>query len=220
MNTTTESSQSPSAEPAVSKHARVIVHAVVFIAFLDTFVLLPTVGPYAADVGATTLGVGLAVSAYSLSNMVFNVFGGVLMDRIGRRRILLGSLAASALAMAAYAAVTTPGGLIIVRLIHGAATGVLVVGVFTVVADLSMYRSSGRAMGRVGAIIGSAAIVGPALAGILRDALGFTGVFLVVAALMLIGTLSIMASVPETSHLRTARAQGPSMSEIQRMPRM
>jgi MFS transporter, DHA1 family, multidrug resistance protein len=175
-----------------------IVYTIVFLAFFDTFALLPTVGPYAASLGADAVGVGTAVAAYSLTSLVFNVVGGLLLDRVGRKPLAVLGLVGAAAAVALYPLATTATVLIAVRLIHGAAGGLLVPALFTLAGDLSEAGARGRTMGRAGAFIGAAAVVGPGVAGPLRSVAGFDGVFLLIAAVLATGAVLAAAFVRET----------------------
>jgi MFS transporter, DHA1 family, multidrug resistance protein len=194
-----------------------IAHLVLFIAFLDNFAMLPTVAPYAEDLGAQLTGVGVAVGAYSLTNLVFNLVGGVLLDRVGRRRLVISSLLLVSAAMLAYPLVGTLTGLVAVRLLHGVGGGILVPAIFTVLGDVAPADQRGPTMGRAGAIIGVAAIVGPAAAGITRQAAGFTPVFVGVAAICALGAVIAARWLAETAPARgPAAAQTPVRELLQR----
>ncbi len=176
----------------------IIAYAVVFIAFTDNFSMFPTIGPYAQHLGGDALAMGVAVAAYSVTNLLFNIVGGIMLDRSGRRRLLLLGLIFAAAAMLLYAAVGNVASLVVVRLIHGAAGGILVPAVFTMIADLAPSGGGGRAMGRAGALIGGVAIFAPAMAGIVRQAAGFNMVFFISAALLAIGAALAAFGLPET----------------------
>lgn len=175
-----------------------IAYAVVFIAFTDNFSMFPTIGPYAQHLGGNALAMGVAVAAYSVTNLLFNIVGGILLDRSGRRRLLLLGLIFAAAAMLLYTVVGNVTSLVVVRLIHGAAGGILVPAVFTMIADLAPAGGGGRAMGRAGALIGGVAIFAPAMAGIVRQAAGFNLVFYISAALLAIGAALTAFGLPET----------------------
>jgi MFS family permease len=162
------------------------------MAFVDNFAMLPTIGPFARSLGADAGGVGLAVAAYSLANVPGNLLGGLLVDRVGRRRVALLAMVGAALSVGAYAFASTMGILLGLRLVHGLAGGVLVSALFTLASDLAPPGSRGRTMGRMGAMIGLAAVAAPALAGVVRQAFGFASTFSVVAAAMLAGVLLLV----------------------------
>ncbi len=189
---------------------------VLFLAFVDIFALLPTVAPHVTDLGAGPAGIGLAVGAYSAANLPANIVGGILVDRLGRRRITIVGLIAAAATVAAYAWATTVGAFILVRILHGVAGGILVPAVFAAAGDRARRGAEGRAFGRLGAVIGSAAVIAPATAGAVRQATGTEAVFLGVAVLLLIGAvvaaIGVRDAVPEPqadTGRRAVRAASP-----------
>ncbi|MFP4147980.1 MAG: MFS transporter [Nitriliruptoraceae bacterium] len=189
-----------SAAPRLSLRAPGVV---LFLAFVDVFALLPTVAPHVTSLGAGAAGIGLAVGAYSAANLPANIVGGILVDRYGRRRITIIGLLAAAITVAAYAAATSVGVFLLVRLLHGVAGGILVPAVFAAAGDRARRGAEGRAFGRLGAVIGSAAVIAPATAGVVRQAIGTEAVFLGVAALLLLG--AVIAAVAVTDAPEVAR---------------
>jgi MFS transporter, DHA1 family, multidrug resistance protein len=170
---------------------------VLFLSFVDVFALLPTLAPYATALGAGPALLGVVVGAYSAANLPANLVGGALVDRVGRRPVLLVGLVLAAVAVASYPLATTPAQLIVIRLLHGAAGGILVPAVFAVAGDAArLAGGAGKAMGRAGAVIGAAAVVAPASAGVLRQAYGATAVFRSVGALLLLGALLVVLGIP------------------------
>jgi MFS transporter, DHA1 family, multidrug resistance protein len=187
------------------RHQRLRVSApaiVLFLSFVDVFALLPTVAPFVVSLGGGPAAVGLAVGAYSAANLPANVVGGVLVDRLGRRRVTLLGLGLAALAVAAYPLAASPAGVVVARLLHGVAGGILVPAVFAAAGDRSGARGAGRTMGRMGALIGAAAVVAPAGAGIIRQAAGTTAVFLTVAGLLGLGFLVTLLAIEDAVVVR------------------
>lgn len=202
------------------RRARSLVYLLLFIAFVDNFAMLPTVAPYAQQVGARLTGIGVAVAAYSLTNLVFNVVGGAVLDRVGRRRVVVASLCMVSAATLCYPLVSTLGGLVVVRLLHGVGGGILVPAIFTVLGDLAPAVGPGRAMGRAGAVIGAAAVVAPAMAGGVRQVAGFTAVFLAVAATTALGALLAAALLAETGAARHRSSSRRSIRALLRRPQL
>jgi MFS transporter, DHA1 family, multidrug resistance protein len=190
--------------PSTQRAARV-AFAVLFLSFVDVFALLPTVAPYASALGAGPAALGLVVGAYSAANLPANLLGGALVDRFGRRPVLLLGLVTAAVAVAAYSLASSPGQLVGIRLVHGAAGGLLVPAVFAVAGDHTARGGTGRTMGRAGALIGAAAVVAPASAGVLRQAAGPEAVFLAVAGLLLLGALLTVLGVRDAERAGTRR---------------
>lgn len=167
-----------------ARRTRRVAGVVLFLSFLDIFALLPTVGPHVEALGGGDAAIGAAIGAYSASNLPANVIGGILVDRWGRRRVLLLGLGLAALAVAAYALAGTVTAFVGVRVLHGIAGGVLIPAVFAAAGDRAEPGHTGRSFGRLGALIGAAAVVAPASAGIVRQTISTEAVFLGVAALL------------------------------------
>jgi MFS family permease len=182
----------------VSRRVRLSAYGAVFLAFLDNFAILPLIAPRAQELGADALGVGLAVAAYSLTNLVLNLAGGSLADRIGRRSVVVASLVVSPICIAVYGLAGSLPVFLAARFVHGAFGGFLTVALFAMLADLSPEGERGRTLGRAGALIGLAAIVGPATAGLAARELGSTAVFLAIALILGIGLLIVRRALPET----------------------
>jgi MFS transporter, DHA1 family, multidrug resistance protein len=160
-----------------------------FLSFMDVAALLPTVAPHVRGLGAGATGVGLAVGAYSATNLPANILGGLLLDRVGRRRVTILGFLLAALAVLGYSLATTVGGFIAIRATHGIAGGILVTAVFAVAGDRTRAGGAGRSFGRFGALIGAAWVIGPAMAGAVRQLAGTDVVFRSIAVLLLVGAL-------------------------------
>jgi MFS transporter, DHA1 family, multidrug resistance protein len=165
-----------------ARRTRRAAGVVLFLSFLDIFALLPTVGPHVAALGGGDAAIGAAVGAYSASNIPANVVGGILVDRWGRRRVLLLGLGLATAAVATYVLAATVGAFIAVRVLHGLAGGILIPAVFAAAGDRAEPGRTGRSFGRLGAVIGAAAVVAPATAGIVRQTVSTEAVFLGISA--------------------------------------
>jgi len=165
---------------------------VLFLSFMDVTTLVTIVSSHAASLGAGAIGIGLSVGAYSATNLPANVVGGILLDRVGRRRLTVLGFLLAAVAVLGYAQAASVPGFILIRALHGVAGGVLVTAVFASAGDRTRAGRAGRSFGRYGAIIGSAWIVGPALAGVLTARSGTALAFQVVAVLLVIGALVVL----------------------------
>ena len=178
--------------------SRAAIYAAIFLAFIDNFALLPVIGPRAQELGGTPLLVGIAIAAYSLANLAFDPIGGILADRIGRRRVVVAALVISPLAIAVYAVADSLPLFLLARLVHGASGGVLAAALFALLGDAAPVGERGRTLGRAGALIGIAAVFGPATAALVSNLFGVTAVFLGVAGFIAIGLAAVLPLLPET----------------------
>ncbi|HJT63577.1 MAG TPA: MFS transporter [Candidatus Limnocylindria bacterium] len=185
-------------QSGIPLRARLAAYAAVFFAFFDNFALLPLIAPRAQELGADALGVGVAVAAYSLTNLFLNLLGGSLADRVGRRRVLLVSLAVSPICIAIYGLADSLPVFLAARAVHGAFGGFLTASLFALLADIAPEGERGKTIGRAGALIGAAAVIGPAAAGLAARELGSGPVFLAVAAIIAVGLIVVRGAIPET----------------------
>ncbi len=175
-----------------------ILYLIIIVSFLDTFIQLPIITPYALDLGASHLLTGGIVAIYSLTNMVGNIFGGHWIDQYGRKKMLFTGMAAVAVILVFYPLAQSGWQLFIVRFFHGLAGGVLIPAAFAYVGDQSKKGTRGKSMALTGASIGTAAIVGPALGGAMAARSKADYVFLFVAILFVICSFLILKYVKES----------------------
>ena len=160
------------------------IRAVVFAAFLDLYTQLPVMATYAVSLGASATMSGVIVGAYSASNIFGNLFAGLLLDSLNRRRVVVVGMALTAAALFSYGFVESPPALLALRLAHGLAAGALTPGAFAMLGDRARSEHA-KAMGASGAIIAIAAIVGFPLSALIRETLGYEWVFRASGLIML-----------------------------------
>jgi len=177
------------------RSALTVVCLTVFVDLIGFTLVLPGLPFAAKHLGASGLGVGLAMSAYSMAQFVSAPVLGRIADRFGRRRVLLASLAGSVVSLAALAAAPTLGWLVVARLVAGAAGGSIGVGQ-ALVADLTPPERHARAFGLIGASIGSAFVVGPAVGAALAR-FGFAGSAAVGAGLAAVNLIAALRWLPD-----------------------
>lgn len=175
-----------------------ILYIIIIVSFLDTFIQLPIITPYAIDLGASHVLTGAIVAIYSFTNMIGNIFGGHWIDRYGRKKMLFLGMVAVSVILLFYPIVTSGWQLFIVRFIHGLAGGVLIPAAFAYVGDQSKQGSRGKVMALTGASIGTAAIAGPAIGGAMAARSKVEFVFILVAVLFAISSFLVAKFVKES----------------------
>ncbi|MCE7792361.1 MFS transporter [Salipaludibacillus sp. CUR1] len=175
-----------------------LLYIIIAVAFLDTFIQLPIITPYAQELGASHMLTGAIIAVYSLSNMAGNIVAGHWIDRVGRKKILLAGMASAALILLFYPLAQTGSHLFFIRLLHGLAGGALIPAAFAYIGDRTSEGRRGKTMAYTGACIGSAAIVGPALGGIIAARASVEYVFILVSVLFIITFLLIIKFVNES----------------------
>lgn len=183
-----------------------ILFFLIIVSFLDTFIQLPIITPFAMDLGASHVLTGGIVAVYSLTNMVGNIFGGHWIDRYGRKRMLLTGMFLVAIILLFYPLAQTGYQLFAIRFFHGLAGGILIPAAFAYVGDISKSKTRGKSMAFTGAGIGIAAITGPAIGGVMAAKSQVEYVFISVAILFFISTL-LTYKLIEESYVSTEKGK-------------
>jgi FSR family fosmidomycin resistance protein-like MFS transporter len=150
--------------------------------------------------GASTAAGNAALAAMLVAGAVGTLVGGRLVDRIGRRRVLLGTIVLQEPLLLGF--VLAPGGIVAGVLL--AAIGFVTVMSFSVTVVMGQEYLPGRLGIASGVTLGFAIGVGgvaAALLGALADSAGLHAVIWVVAALPVAG-LVIAATLPESAGRR------------------
>lgn len=151
-----------------NRSALAILFVIVFVDLLGFGMVIPVMPLYAERLGASDAWVGLLAAGYSLMQFVFAPIWGRLSDRIGRRPVLLVSIAMTALAFAMYGAASTFAVLLASRLFAGAATANIAIA-RAFVADVTPPEGRAKGMGLIGAAFGLGFVLGPVLGGLLSQ---------------------------------------------------
>lgn len=142
---------------------------IVLVDLIGFGIIIPLLPFYAEHFGATPFQVGLVMAAYSLAQLIAAPLWGRLSDRIGRRPVLLGTLAGMTIGSAALAFVDSLFVLFVVRIATGFMAGNISTA-FAYVSDVTTPATRARGMGIVGAAFGLGFVAGPAIGGILAGA--------------------------------------------------
>jgi predicted MFS family arabinose efflux permease len=143
-----------------------ILFVVVFVDLLGFGMVIPVMPLYAERLGASEVWTGLLSTIYSLMQFVFAPIWGRLSDRIGRRPVLLASIAMTALAFLMYGLAGSFAVLVLSRAFAGAATANIAIA-RAFVADVTPPEGRAKGMGIIGAAFGLGFVLGPAIGGVL-----------------------------------------------------
>ncbi len=155
----------PVADPG-DRRALAVLFAIVFINLVGFGLVVPLLPFFGDSLNAEAWQVALMFSAYSVGQFFAEPFWGRLSDRIGRKPVLLITVAANAVGYLMLAFVPNIWLAIAVRLFTGLGAG----NVSTVqgyVADVTPPEKRAGRMGLIGAAFGAGFIAGPGLSGIL-----------------------------------------------------
>lgn len=146
-----------------------IIFLVVVIDLIGFGMIIPLLPFYAEYYEASPAVVGLLMATYSSTQFLAAPFWGRLSDRIGRRPVLLVSLAGAALAYVWLGFAESLWVLFAARAASGAMAG-NISAAYAYIADITTPANRAKGMGVIGAAFGLGFIAGPAIGGILAGA--------------------------------------------------
>ena len=192
----------------------IAVYLTVFIDLLGFSIILPLLPYYAEHYGATGVWVGALIAAYALMQFLSAPVLGRLSDRVGRRPVLLVSLAGSCAALVLTGLAHSLWLLLLARIVDGASGGSIATAQ-AYVADSTAPEQRAHYMGLLGAAVGLGFTLGPGIGGAL-NVFGFSAAAFGAAALSGANFLFALAKLPETRRANAPTHTGalPSLAEI------
>jgi MFS transporter, DHA1 family, tetracycline resistance protein len=169
----------------------------IFLDLVGFGIMLPLLALYAKEFGASGFEVGLLSATYSVFQLVCAPLWGRLSDRVGRRPVLLGTIAANCVAMAVFGLARTLPLLFLARALAGIG-GANLSTARAYIADVTSDGDRARGMGLVGAAFGLGFILGPFFGGILAHYGGIGAPGLAAAALGAINWVVAYYRLPES----------------------
>lgn len=118
--------------------------------FLNNHILLPTIPLYIVHIGGNTKDVGLVMGVFTIAATMMRPIGGGLLDRYGRKKILLIGLAVTVIATVFYHAAAALMFLIFVRIVHGLSFSISSTATGTIAADILPRNRLGEGLGYFG----------------------------------------------------------------------
>ncbi len=160
-------------------------------------IVIPLMALYAEDYGATEQQAILLLGVYSLAQFFFAPLWGAWSDRVGRRPVMLISIAMTAVFLASYAFAPSLGWLFVFRFLHGVAAANLTVAQ-AYIADVTPPDKRAMGMGLFGASFGVGFTIGPLLGGELGGHFGLEVPMLVAAGLSAVNFVWAWFGLPES----------------------
>ncbi|WP_308165890.1 MFS transporter [Actinomadura sp. NEAU-AAG7] len=141
-----------------------------FMDLLDATIVNVAIPSIQRDLDAQYASIEWMVSAYLLAFASVLITGGRLGDIVGRKRMFLIGVLGFTVASTLCGIAPTPGVLIASRFLQGAMAALMVPQILAIIHVTFPPEERGKVFGLFGGIIGSAAVAGPILGGILVEA--------------------------------------------------
>ncbi|HEY9897894.1 MAG TPA: MFS transporter [Pantanalinema sp.] len=153
------------------------IYLAIVTSFLNLFLQVALTPVFARGL-STDLGlVALAVSAYSIANLVGNLFAGLVVDRFDKVAVLVAGLLAGAAALGLCGTATGIAPLVVLLMLNGLAFSVVTPAAYALLSLHLPDEKRAQGMARSGVTIGLSAMIGPPVAGGLSDLLGHAGAY-------------------------------------------
>jgi MFS transporter, DHA1 family, tetracycline resistance protein len=180
------------------------VFLIVFVDLLGFGIIIPVLPFYAKHFGHGPTAYGLLLGGYSLMQFVFNPLWGRLSDRIGRRPVVLISVAGSILGFLLFGLARSFALLVAARLLAGIMNS-NIAAAQSMVADVTEEDARAKGLGLVGAAFGMGFVLGPAIGGVMSR-YGFGAPAFLAAGLSFVNLILAWTLLPETNpaHKRTS----------------
>ncbi|WP_432565150.1 multidrug effflux MFS transporter [Kineococcus sp. SYSU DK003] len=178
------------------------------IAPLATDMYLPALPTMVGDLGSTASGVQLTLTTFLVGLALGQLVIGPLSDQFGRRRLLLAGTVVCALAGAVCAIAPNEAVLVAARFVQGFSGAAGIVLSRAVIADRAAGERAARLFSLMMVISGVAPVVAPLLGGSLLGAVGWRGIFWILAAIAVVMVLAVVAVVPESLPIERRRPGG------------
>jgi EmrB/QacA subfamily drug resistance transporter len=166
-------------------------------------ILLPTMSE---DTGASLDTLQWAVTGYMLVGAAVIVTSGALGDVLGRRRVFLGGLLLFIASCVLIALSTGGAGIIVGRLIQGAAGSTILACGMSLLSVASSGQAQMRAIATWGAASAAGGAAGPLVGGVLVEAAGWQGLFWLDAAIAVGCVVITLKAVSESRDPTRSRA--------------
>ena len=177
-----------------------LVSFVTFVQFMARTGAIFTVVPIMAQsrMGLDPLQIGVALTVGNLINLMVTPVAGILVDRFGRRMVIVPGTLLSGVAFAAFVMVGSYPMFLAVCLLWGFSGGIGGSAPGAYAADLAPPGANGVTMGIYRTLADAGYVVGPALLGFLADAAGANAALYTIGGLFLVAGVLFALFAPET----------------------
>ncbi|GAB4441907.1 MAG: MFS transporter [Anaerolineae bacterium] len=159
---------------------------------------------------------GLIVGVASGAATFTAVYLGRLGDRVGHRRIFIGSALILAFALLPQSLVTDTWQLLVLRILDGAASGGIVASLSALLAEYSTPGEEGAVYGLDNASVAASRAVAPLIGSAVALLIGLRGTFVAAGLISLATALLALRLIPEPGRLARSEAGAPTPALLER----
>lgn len=160
--------------------------------------MVPELPAYLTSLGGEDYK-GLIIGLFTVAALISRPFSGKLADTIGRIPVIVIGTGVCVVLGVIYPFISTVGGFLLLRFLHGFSTGFQPTGTTAYLADVIPFHKRGEAMGYLGVSGTLGMSGGPALGGFISNQFGLDFTFYASACSAVL-SLIVLAGIKETVH--------------------
>ena len=161
-------------------------------------IIMPIFAKRLEEFGSGVGALGMMTMSFALAQFVAAPFVGSLADRIGRKPVILFSLAAFVATNIGFLFAPNTGVFLVVRALEGGLTAGLLPSALSVVADIVPENRRAQWVGIVMGALGAGFIFGPVVGGVLFEWMGYEAPFIASAVMGFLALVAAASLVPES----------------------
>lgn len=220
-----EDEKKPHAAAAISWEAFLATYLPALILALGTGIALPALPTLAKSFGVSFGLASGVVTMYLLGNLAGTIPSGWLVDRFGRRPVLIGGPVLSALMAFLVAGSNSFPELLVLRFFNGIASQMWIVARLAAISMNAAPGQRGRLVSWMFGMDSTGRLAGPVLGGIIAKYYGLRAPFVVFAILALVAVIPTVLFAKDTPHRApeaSTKAPAPSTLSLREivMPRL
>ena len=151
-----------------SRRSLTLLFSIVILDLVGFGIVVPVLPFYVVEFGASAFTLGLLVASYAAMQFVCAPLWGRLSDRVGRRPVMLGTIAGTSAALLVVGLAPSLAWLFAARLLGGVfAANISVASAY--ISDVTDEADRTRWMGLLGACFAVGFVLGPAIGGLLAE---------------------------------------------------
>jgi MFS family permease len=179
--------------------------------FMSLLLLLPTLPLYLVKIGGTQRNVGYVMGMYTLGATSMRAFSGWLLDRYGRKRIMVLGLVMMFAVAVFYRMAHDVSSVTVIRTLHGVTFGLVSTAMAAAAADSLPTARLGEGIGYYGLASTLSLALAPMIGLWLVDAIDYTGLFTVVSVMTVV---TLACTVPVKNTRAAVRTPDESLRRI------
>ena len=187
-----------------------------FASVFNNLIIAPILPDISDDLGVRVAVGGLLVTVYAIVGGTTAFFSGPIIDRIGRKPVVVTGMTILTVATGLSAIAPTFGLLMAARALAGLGVACLTPAVFSAVGDYFSYQERGRAMSWVISANTSASIFGVPAGALISGLLSWRLTFVLLGALSVLFTVLLFSKLPADVRAEE-RPKGNALAAIPRV---